>query len=185
MEFVDGAARTWRVPAQTLTDGASIPRIFVPIVGAPMSPEFIKAAALHDAYCESGNEASPVYHSRMWQETHRMFYDTLIVGGTPGLKAKVMFAAVWLCGPRWYGRSGRVDTTMERRLLTALRLAAMRDMRDDINRSDPSPDAVLGYLKWTERRMLRAANGDPSGESSPAPVQVASAQEEALHSVGD
>ncbi|MCJ7871861.1 DUF1353 domain-containing protein [Phaeobacter sp. J2-8] len=104
--FVDGGASNWRAEPGTLTDGASIPPIFVNMIGDPRSRQFAQAAAMHDAYCGIGNDALPTYHSRDWRETHRMFYDGLRVGGTAEIRAKVMYAAVYLGGPRW-GDTGR------------------------------------------------------------------------------
>lgn len=103
LEFVDSKRSNWVAPANTLTDGASIPPIFVRIIGDPKSREFINAATVHDAYCGTGNETHAYYHAAKWQDVHRMFYDALRVGGTPQVKAKVMFAAVYLGGPRWDG----------------------------------------------------------------------------------
>ncbi|PIE13269.1 MAG: hypothetical protein CSA70_06250 [Rhodobacterales bacterium] len=104
LTFVDTHNRGWRAPVQTLTDGASIPRVFHSIIGNPTSREFVNAATIHDAYCGIGNESLPTFHATTWQEVHRMFYDALRVGGTPETKAKVMFAAVYLGGPRWGGQ---------------------------------------------------------------------------------
>lgn len=104
--FVDSGNGRWRAPQGTLTDGASIPGIFVAVLGSPRSREFANAAALHDAYCGIGNERLATYHTRDWQAVHRMFYDGLRVGGTDEVRAKIMFAAVWLGGPRW-GDKGR------------------------------------------------------------------------------
>lgn len=104
--FVDSGNGRWVAPVGTLTDGASIPRIFIAVMGNPRSREFANAAALHDAYCGVGNEDLPEYHSRDWRAVHRMFYDGLRVGGTDEIRAKIMFAAVWLGGPRW-GDIGR------------------------------------------------------------------------------
>lgn len=101
LQFVDSAQKTWVAPKGTLTDGASIPAVFVTMVGAPTSKEFVNAAAIHDAYCGIGNAELSQYHSEAWQDVHRMFYDALRVGGTPSRKAKIMFAAVYLGGPRW------------------------------------------------------------------------------------
>ncbi|MDU8929886.1 DUF1353 domain-containing protein [Alisedimentitalea sp. MJ-SS2] len=103
LEFVDASNRSWIAPSKTLTDGASIPRIFVSIVGNPTSQEFTNAAAIHDAYCGVGNEAGPKFHTAEWRSVHRMFYDALRVGGTPETKAKIMYAAVYIGGPRWGG----------------------------------------------------------------------------------
>jgi len=101
LRFVDSKKQAWVAPKGTLTDGASIPPLFVPLVGAPRSQEFVNAAAIHDAYCGAGNNKLAQYHSDTWQNVHRMFYDALRVGGTPPAKAKIMFAAVYLGGPRW------------------------------------------------------------------------------------
>lgn len=101
VDFVDSDGAQWTAPERTLTDGASIPTIFTPLVGAPLQREFQMAAALHDAYCGIGNETLETFQSRPWQEVHRMFYDALLVGGTPPQRAKIMYAAVYLGGPRW------------------------------------------------------------------------------------
>lgn len=101
VSFVDARGYRWVAPQGTLTDGASIPPAFVSIVGQPTSREFRAAAALHDAVCGIGNEALPGFHSAPWEEAHRMFYDALRVGGTDERRAKIMFAAVYLGGPRW------------------------------------------------------------------------------------
>lgn len=161
LEFIDGQGKQWIAPRQTLTDGASIPEVFVPIVGDPRSPEFTNAAALHDAYCGIGNEDGPVYRSRTWQETHRLFYDGLIVGGTPELKAKVMFAAVWLGGPRWYPQSKRSDTRVQN-LPKALMQQSMRETKQYIQRRNPTMPQLVAYLTWHEQRMARVAHGGNS-----------------------
>ncbi|WP_238365818.1 DUF1353 domain-containing protein [Mesobacterium pallidum] len=101
LTFVDARNYRWVAPEGTLTDGASIPPAFVSVVGQPTSPEFRAAAALHDAICGVGNEALPGFHSSTWEDAHRMFYEALRVGGTDERRAKVMFAAVYLGGPRW------------------------------------------------------------------------------------
>lgn len=101
LQFVDSGKKAWTAPKGTLTDGASIPRVFVPMVGSPTSREFVNAAAIHDAYCGAGNDSLVQYHSESWQNVHRMFYDALRVGGTPSQKAKIMYSAVYLGGPRW------------------------------------------------------------------------------------
>lgn len=125
LDFVDGLSTKWAAPKGTLTDGASIPPVFIPVIGNPTAPRFAQAAALHDAYCGVGNEQGAMYHSREWPQVHRMFYDALRVGGTPERKAKLMFAAVYLAGPRW------------------------NEWRRDPN--DLGPDALRGILRRVER----------------------------------
>ena len=101
IEFIDARPNKWVAPSGTLTDGASIPKMFFKVIGTPQSKEFINAATLHDAYCGVGNGSLPQFHSDTWQNVHRMFYDALRVDGTSPKKAKIMYAAVYLAGPRW------------------------------------------------------------------------------------
>lgn len=153
LEFVDGQDRKWIAPRNTLTDGASIPEVFVTVIGNPREPEFANAAALHDAYCGIGNEDGPVFHSRTWQDVHRLFYDGLIVGGTPELKAKLMFAAVWLGGPRWDPRTNREDRSMQR-IPAAMMQATLRDTKFYIERGNPKLSQLINYLEDQEDRMF-------------------------------
>ena len=101
LEFINARGEVWIAPAGILTDGASIPPIFVPFIGDPRSKEFMNAATVHDSYSAESNKDTPYYHAATWQEVHRMFYDALRVSGTPPIKAKIMYAAVYLAGPRW------------------------------------------------------------------------------------
>ena len=93
LSFVDPAKRTWRAVAGDVTDGASIPDWAQGVIGDRWDDSYIKAAVLHDHYC--GN----MRHS--WKETHRMFYDALVALGVGELKAKLMYYAVYLAGPKW------------------------------------------------------------------------------------
>jgi len=77
------------------TDGASIPDWAQRIVGEPFSDEYLKAAVVHDHYCYKEN------HVRTWRQTHRMFYNAMLSLGVDKTKAKIMYAAVYLGGPKW------------------------------------------------------------------------------------
>jgi hypothetical protein len=72
---------------------ATIPSWARPFVGGPFDPSYIKAAVIHDHYCDR--------HVRPWRSTHRAFYDALIALGLDTAKAKVMYYAVYLGGPKW------------------------------------------------------------------------------------
>jgi len=155
MQFIDARSRPWNAPTRTLTDGASIPQIFVPIIGDPNSREFVNAAAMHDAACGIGNENLKEYQAQTWQDTHRMFYDALRVGGTPEVKAKVMFAAVYLGGPRWNNPA---------RDLSAVNRNAMRQVMSEAKRviedRNPSVPWIIRYLEWHEYRYLKPVEMD-------------------------
>jgi hypothetical protein len=93
LRFTDVAGLSWEADAGLTTDGASIPSFFQPFVGKPFDAAFIKAAVIHDHYC--------VRHVRPWRVTHRVFYEGLLAQGVDKTKAKVMYYAVYLGGPKW------------------------------------------------------------------------------------
>lgn len=175
LDFVDAVDFTWSAPPRTLTDGASIPQIFVHMIGNPRSPEFINAAAMHDAYCGIGNETLKTYQSRSWPETHAMFYDALRAGGTPEIKAGLMYAAVYLGGPRWDMPNRNLDNVPVARMQTAMALTE-RFIRS--NRPAPTRAAIAGYIDDLEPwLLLRKENDEPprgltgrAPESSPPPA---------------
>ncbi|MEC3861541.1 DUF1353 domain-containing protein [Mesobacterium sp. TK19101] len=149
LDFIDGQGRRWIAPNQTLTDGASIPKIFINIIGDPTSPEFVNAAAVHDAYCGIGNENGPNFHNAKWEDVHRMFYEALIVSGTPRVRASIMFTAVYLGGPRW-------DIYKDRDISKVPTPALQNTMRQAmayIEKSDPPFGALWLYLQMKERQL--------------------------------
>ena len=149
LTFRDPHGVAWVAPRRTLTDGASIPLIFVPIIGKPTAPEYVNAAAVHDAYCGVGNEQGENFHQANWEDVHRMFYDALITGGTPPIRAKLMFAAVWLGGPRW-------ETYLQLDHIPVGRLQqAMRSTQSFIARNDPTMQQLLNYLTRQQKILLQ------------------------------
>ncbi len=111
--YTDPRGLVWTAPVGTLTDGASVPRVLLPATDGRFHERFLKAAIVHDAYCQDDNRALPSFRSRSWQETHRMFYDACLDGGTPQTQAWLMYAAVWLGGPRWRETRQVVDPEAE------------------------------------------------------------------------
>lgn len=166
LRFTDGEGRNWLAPEETLTDGASIPAVFVPIIGQPREPKFANAAALHDAYCGIGNETGPVYHAKTWQEVHRLLYDALVASGTDPTKAKIMFAAVWLGGPRWYDDGGS-DSSLAS-VPPAIKIEALRKTTTMIRDTQPDMPKLIDFLLIVEREMLDRMQTLDSGD----PVQV-------------
>lgn len=76
------------VPANSITDFASVPRIFWALL--PPWSTYGKAAVLHDYIYQS--------HCRTREEADRIFYEAMLVNGTGRWKARVMYLAV-----RWFG----------------------------------------------------------------------------------
>lgn len=103
LRFIDSMGTAWIAPKGTLTDGASVPRLALWVTEGRFAPHLLKAAIIHDAYCggENAERTRDQFMRRPWRAVHRMFHEALVAGGTPPLEAKIMFAAVWLSGPRW------------------------------------------------------------------------------------
>ncbi|WP_425071998.1 DUF1353 domain-containing protein [Sagittula sp. S175] len=154
IDFIDANGVRWTAPPRTLTDGATIPQIFAPLVGDRQSREYLMAAALHDAYCGVGNDALPTWLSRRWEDVHRMFYEALLVNGTPPLKAKVMFAAVYLGGPRWddpaRDLSDIAPEVLQQELIWCLDWIALKD------------PPVERIVTWMAEREQAIRSGNPT-----------------------
>jgi hypothetical protein len=93
LRYRDPGNYQWVAAKGLKTDGASIPWWGQPIVGAPFDEAYLKAAVIHDHYC--------VRQVRSWRETHRVFYHAMRTLGVPETKAKLMYYAVYLGGPKW------------------------------------------------------------------------------------
>ncbi len=165
LDFVDGSGKTWIAHKGIVTDGASIPKIFISIVGEPRSPEFVNAAAVHDAYCGAGNESAPRFHKDSWQRVHVMFYDALRAGGTPEIKAKIMFAAVYLGGPRWGRGTHSSPIALPLNLTRAVPIPASFQV------IKPSVPALISY----KTRYLSASNLARVSPSAKSFLQTSSA----------
>ncbi len=91
--FIDKAGKRWTANQSLATDGASIPKIFWSVFGSPLRGKYVKAAVIHDQYCVTRIEP--------WESVHKMFHEALLAAGVDKIKAKIMYAAVYLGGPRW------------------------------------------------------------------------------------
>ncbi len=156
IDFVDAGGQVWTAPPRTLTDGATIPPIFAPLVGDRQSREYLMAAALHDAYCGVGNEGLSTWRDRPWDDVHRMFYEALLVNGTPPKKAKLMFAAVYLGGPRW--DDPERDLTP---ISTEMLIKEMEWCLEWIRLKDPSITRILSWMEEREKVMKSGNHTKP------------------------
>jgi Protein of unknown function (DUF1353) len=91
--YIDPMKVGWQANAGLVTDGATIPFWAKPFIGGSFEKDFIKAAVIHDWYCDRS--------VRAWTQTHRVFYDALIASGVDSIKAKMMYYAVLVGGPKW------------------------------------------------------------------------------------
>ena len=91
--YVDAADTHWLAPADSVVNGASIPRAFWSVIGGPFAGRFRNASVVHDVAC--------VVRTQGWWEVHRMFYEACRCADAPLLKSKIMYYAVYHFGPRW------------------------------------------------------------------------------------
>jgi len=91
--YVDGANRRWETPKDAIVDGASIPRPLWTLIGGPFEGKYRDASVIHDWYCDLRN--------RPWKQVHRVFYEAMLTSGVEAAQAKLMYAGVYLGGPRW------------------------------------------------------------------------------------
>lgn len=91
--FIDSLGILWRAQTGSEIDGASIPRFFWRFIGSPFVGLYRRASVIHDVAC--------VERNRPHQEVHRMFYDAMIADNVPKIKARIMYMAVRVFGPKW------------------------------------------------------------------------------------
>ncbi|MGY3437415.1 MULTISPECIES: DUF1353 domain-containing protein [unclassified Marinovum] len=160
LSFIDARGETWIAPAKTLTDGASIPAIFSALMGDRQSREYLLAAALHDAYCGIGNEEIATYHTRPWPDVHRMFYEALLVNGTSPKKARVMYAAVYLGGPRWDDPARTLEAVSE--VVLAQEMIWCLTWIDAV---DPSLEQIEAWMQKREAALRAGTQSEPDWDA--------------------
>lgn len=93
LRFIDVDATLCTVPKGFEFDGASIPKPFWTLIGAPLEGNYVRSAALHDYGCRTRTEPSRVVHDR--------FYRSMRAEGVRWLQAVLMYRAVRHFGPTW------------------------------------------------------------------------------------
>lgn len=93
LHYKDPDGYGWEAKAGLLTDGATIPFWAKPFIGGYYDKSYLKAAVIHDHYCDR--------HVKPWWKTHRVFYDMLLSLQVDEKKAKLMYYGVFIGGPKW------------------------------------------------------------------------------------
>jgi len=91
--YVDSRGIGWQAPKDQWTNGASIPKKLRARYGNPFDASLIRAAVIHDHYCDR--------FVRSWSDTHWVFYDALLTSGVDKSLAREMYAGLLLGGPLW------------------------------------------------------------------------------------
>lgn len=103
-ELVVPGAEYIRVPKGTRTDGASIPRVLWPVLGAPWSVRYALAAVVHDyIYQVQGNVTDGATYgvTMTRRQADYLFRHLLLDAGLGRVRAWVMWLGVRLGG--WVG----------------------------------------------------------------------------------
>jgi hypothetical protein len=95
LKFIDRNYTAWLAGKGDVTDGASIPELFQPIIGGRWEADYLPAAVMHDHY------ANIKHLVRTWWDTDRMFYQAMLVRDVGLIKALVMYYGVYVFGPHW------------------------------------------------------------------------------------
>jgi hypothetical protein len=91
--YSDPNHKVWLAPAESMINGASIPRAFWTLIGGPFEGQYRNASVVHDVACEEKKEPS--------DDVHKMFYFACLCGGVSESKAKAMYYGILLGGPKW------------------------------------------------------------------------------------
>jgi len=91
--FIDSKGKHWIARKGLFTDGASIPRIAWSVIGTPLTGQYVKAAVVHDQYCDIRTEYS--------DDVHMMFLEALIASGVEPFTSNLMYYTVKIMGPSW------------------------------------------------------------------------------------
>ncbi len=161
--FIDSHDVKWIAPKETYTDGASIPQVGLSLTDDRFSREFLKAAVIHDAYCQKENkdQTPEQYRSKPWKVTHRMFHEAMLAGGTPAQKANVMFTFVYVFGPRW-GDPDRDLEKVSNEMLSVVfnaskkRIMSINPTREEIETWVDKREPALIKISQLEIRSLSA-----------------------------
>ena len=92
--YVDPFCKSWSAPIGAVVDGASIPRIAWSVIGGPFEGKYRDASVIHDVAC--------IEKKSTWQDVHLVFYYAMLARNVESWRAKVMYAAVYHFGPRWF-----------------------------------------------------------------------------------
>lgn len=88
--YTDPDGRVWALPAGTVIDGASIPRIFWSLVGSPMTGLYVMAAAMHDAAYQTPGMVK--------SQADTMLYEAMRELGCDRAIADIIYEAVRIAG---------------------------------------------------------------------------------------
>lgn len=96
---VPGLVHVVVIPRGYIFDGASIPRVLWSLIGSPFEPALMKAACVHDWYCE---HTADCYQSRVIGDA--VFFYLLTKAGVARWRRVLLYLGVRLNSFWFYGR---------------------------------------------------------------------------------
>lgn len=96
--YIDPGGKNWLAPAGAVVNGASIPSFLWSLIGGPFEGKYRDASVPHDVECLTEREE--------WRAVHQMFHDAMRCAEVSAPVAKIMYGAVYHCGPRWGDNQG-------------------------------------------------------------------------------
>lgn len=99
--FTDPSAQIWDAPADSVINGASIPRPLWTLVGSPYTGDYRRASIVHDVACDRAGSNVPTRRA-----ADRMFYHACRAGGCSVAQSTILYlgvrvGAVWPFVPQW------------------------------------------------------------------------------------
>lgn len=166
--YIDSTGARWQAKTGALTDGASIPRVLWPITGHPYQGPYLKAAVIHDYYCDRENRY------RKWENVHRVFYDGMSFNGVSAIKAALMYFAVWRFGPRWDVAELKPCTPGPNQFCASAQVTGYRVFSADVKSFDiAEEEAQLREFESSASRKLPPLEDIPAYEASLPKVERA------------
>ncbi len=97
--------KQWKARSGEIINGASIPPFLWSSGMSPYIGNYRRSTIIHDVYCS--DEERRKKHS--WQDVHKMMYHAMIADSTSQKEAKLIYAAVYIGGPRWNENGDRSE----------------------------------------------------------------------------
>lgn len=137
--YIDPLGKRWTAPKGYETDGASIPKAFWSVVGGPFEGGYREAAVIHDWYCHSKTEP--------WKDVHRIFYYAARAANVSESKAKLLYTAVRVGGPKWGDNKSKCYSchSGEEGKDAGLDEQEARSIADWVTKNNPSLDEIDAY----------------------------------------
>jgi len=146
--YIDPVLVRWDAPKGSVINGASIPQPLWSIIGGPFEGGYRNASVVHDVACDE--------KKRPWEDAHYMFYTACRLGGVGAIKAKIMYAGVYIFGPRWDAAG---HSLVARTALSATEMQAFDDLVREIEARDPSIEEIrmlADFRVTAEAQTIRA-----------------------------